>query len=173
MERMERMETKDLILGKAKFEDWRWMYRNVWSRPETARYMLWSVTSGEEEAMERMRRSIEWQKSHDAWLVYAKDNGQAIGFAGVGEIRPRVYTESGIALGPEYVGKGYGKQLLKLLLEYCAASGGQEFYYSARSGNLASKALARSCGFVFQYSEQKTDPRTGTPYESEVYKKTL
>lgn len=29
-----RMETEDIILGKAKYEDWRSIYRNVWSRPE-------------------------------------------------------------------------------------------------------------------------------------------
>lgn len=135
--------------------------------------MLWNVTADEEEARERMRRTIAWQETHDAWLVYQKDSGHAIGFAGVGEIRPGVYQETGIALGPEYVGKGYGKQLLTLLLEYCTASGGREFYYSARPGNLASKALALSCGFVRLCSKQRTDPRTGKPYESEVYKKIL
>ena len=30
-----RMETEDIILGKAKYEDWTSIYRNVWSRPET------------------------------------------------------------------------------------------------------------------------------------------
>ena len=34
------LETKDLILDKARFEDWKPMYRNVWSRPESFRYML-------------------------------------------------------------------------------------------------------------------------------------
>ena len=43
------METEDIILGKAKYEDWRSMYRNVWSRPETAEYMLWRVTADEDE----------------------------------------------------------------------------------------------------------------------------
>ena len=167
------MDTKDLILGKAKYEDWRWVYRNVWSRQETAKYMLWKVTASEEEAQERMKRTILWQETHDAWLVYGKGSGQAIGFAGVGEIRPGIYEDTGIALGPEYVGKGYGKQLLNRLVEYCTASGGQEFYYSAHSDNLASKALALSCGFAYQYSEQKTNPRTGKTYESVVFKKVL
>ena len=38
------IETDDLILDKAVFEDWRGIYQNVWSRPESARYMLWKVT---------------------------------------------------------------------------------------------------------------------------------
>ena len=52
------METKELVLGKAKFEDWEAMYRNVWSRPEAAKYMMWTVTADEEGAKERIKRSI-------------------------------------------------------------------------------------------------------------------
>jgi RimJ/RimL family protein N-acetyltransferase len=168
-----RMETEDIILGKAKYEDWRSIYRNVWSRPETAEYMLWKVTADEEEARERIRRTITWQETHDAWLVYEKGSGQAVGFAGVEETEQYIYHETGIALGPEYVRMGYGKQILRLLMEYCISLGGQEFYYSTRAGNLASKALALSCGLTYQYSEQKTDQRSGKTYELEVYKKNL
>ncbi|MCI8375727.1 MAG: GNAT family N-acetyltransferase, partial [Lachnospiraceae bacterium] len=117
------METEDLILGKAKYEDWRSIYHNVWSRPETAKYMVWKVTANEEEARERIRRTIAWQGTHDAWLVYKRDSGQAIGFAGIEETEPHIYHETGIALGPEYVGKGYGKQILCLLMEYCVSLG--------------------------------------------------
>lgn len=167
------METRDLILGKAKYEDWEAMYCNVWSRPEPAEYMLWKVTADEEGARERIQRTITWQETHDTWLVYEKDSGQAIGFAGVEEIRPHIYQDASIVLGPEYVGRGYGKQILRLLLEYCISLGGLEFYYSTRAGNLASKALALSCGFAYQYSEPKTDPLSGKAYELEIYKKNL
>lgn len=51
-----RMETEDIILGKAKYEDWRSIYQNVWSRSET---------------------------------------------------EPHIYHETGIALGPEYVGRDF------------------------------------------------------------------
>lgn len=32
-------ETKDLFLDKAKPSDWVAMYKNVWSQPESAKYM--------------------------------------------------------------------------------------------------------------------------------------
>ena len=168
-----RMETEDIILGKAKYEDWRSIYRNVWSRPETAEYMVWKVTADEDGARERIRRTIAWQETHDAWLVYERGSGQAIGFAGVEETEPRIFHETGIALGPEYVGRGYGKQILRLLMEYCISLDGQEFYYSTRAGNLASRALALSCGLTYQYSERRTDQRSGKTYELEIYKKNL
>ncbi len=167
------METENIILGKAKYEDWKPMYRNVFSRPESAEFMLWKVTTDEDSAKERMRRTIAWQKEHDAWLVYEKKSGQAIGFAGVKEIQAGVYEDTGIAIGPEYTGRGYGRQVLGLLLQYCTSLGGTEFYYSTRSGNSASKALALSCGFVFLHAEQKTDIRNGKSYILEVYKRNL
>lgn len=135
--------------------------------------MAWKVTAGEDRARERIQRTITWQETHDAWLVYERDSGQAIGFAGVEETEPQIYHETGIALGPDYVGRGYGKQILRVLMEYCISLGGQEFYYSTQAGNLASKALALSCGLAYQYSEQRTDQRSGKTYEVEIYKKDL
>lgn len=163
------LETKDLILAKAKFEDWRTMYRNVWSRPETARFMLWKVTENEEEAKARMHRTILYQETHEAFLIYEKLHGQAIGFAGIGELEPGIYTDTGIAIGPEFVGRGYGKQTLELLLRYCSMQlHGKEFRYTTRSENAASKALALSCGFIYQYSREKMS-ESGERYEIETY----
>ena len=167
------LETSDLILKKAQYSDWQAMYRNVWSRPETAKYMLWRVTTSEEDAKVRIQKTIRYQKDHDTWVVYEKMSGQAIGFAGVEEIRPQIYEDTGIALGPAYVGRGYGKQILRRLLEYCRLLGGREFYYSTRVKNQASRALALSCGFVLKGTEQKTDWRSGEGYELEVYCKEL
>ena len=156
------METKDLLFGKAKPEDWESMYRNVWSRPAVARFMQWRITTSAADAEARMERTIAWQKNHDTYLVYEKSSGQAIGFAGVEEIAPHIYQDAGIALGPEF------------LLKHCAVTlGGREFYYSTRSANQASRALARSCGFSYHHSEEKTDLRNGAPYELEVYWKQL
>lgn len=56
------LETTDLILDKAKYSDWEGMYRNVWSRPESARHMLWNLTTSEEDARIRIQKTIEYQK---------------------------------------------------------------------------------------------------------------
>jgi RimJ/RimL family protein N-acetyltransferase len=171
--RIVEMGDRDVVLGKARFQDWEAMYRNVWSRSETAKYMAWQVTRDEAEARARMNRTIAYEKTHDTYLVYERSSGQAIGFAGLEEIGPHVFQEAGIALGPEYVGKGYGKQVLQILLERSVFLGGREFYYYSRKENIASRALALSCGFIYQRSEQKTDRRNGDIYELEVYRKEL
>ena len=165
------IETKDLILRKAQFEDWKDLYRNATSREETARYMLWQVTRSEEEAMERMRRTIQFQSEHDAWTVFEKKSGQAIGWAGMLPVSNGVYEDCGIAVGPEFVGKGYGKQILKALADYAFETlEASSFIASCRSQNEASRGMIRSCGFAFTHTEDRIDPRNDTPYEVEFYR---
>lgn len=159
------IETKDLILDKAKFTDWVGMYHNVWSHPESARYMLWNVTTSEDEARIRIQKTIEFQKIHDTYVVYEKASGMPIGFAGVEELEPHIYGETGICLGPGYVRKGFGKQILQALIQYCKNNfGATEFIYSTREKNEASKRLAVSQGFSIIASEPKIDRRDGQPY---------
>lgn len=167
------LETNDLLLTKARFEDWADMYHNVWSWPETARYMLWTVTVSEREAKARMERTIAWQSSHDVWLVREKASGRAIGWAGLKEVSPGLWQETSIALGPDYVGRGYGRQLLELLMDIARERGGMEFRCTARSENTASQALVLSCGFILRGKEHKTDPRDGRIYELSVYSRKL
>ena len=111
------LETKDLILDKGKLSDWKDMYENVWSRPESARYMFWNLTASEEDAKARMERTIACQKSHESWTIYEKKSGRAIGFAGVHSPEPGVAEERGICLGPDYFRLGYGEQILRLLID--------------------------------------------------------
>lgn len=56
------IETQDLFLKKAEFDDWKDMLKNIWSHEESAEYMLWTVVKTEDKAKERMKRVIEWQK---------------------------------------------------------------------------------------------------------------
>ena len=158
------LETPDLTLDKAKPSDWKDMYYNVWSRPEATKYMSWRLSDSEEDARERILRTIEFQKTHDTYNVYEKATGRAIGFAGVERLAEGVYGEMGICLGPDYVGKGYGKQILRCLIQYCKQElGAKEFVYSTREGNEASHGLARSFGFV-QTGAETVDGQDGSRY---------
>ena len=165
------IETKELRLRKAVFEDWREMYDRVWSREETARHMLWRVTQNEEDARRRMERTIAYQKDNQySYIVCEKGTDKAIGFAGMMEVEPGVFEDTGIALGPDYVGKGYGKQVLTALVETAFAQPGvNKFLCSCRSQNEASRRLQLSCGFVFSRTENRVDPRNGESYVLEFY----
>ena len=55
------------------------------------------------------------------------------------ELEPGIYEETGIALGPEFVKKGYGRQILTALLEEAGKLGAKEFHACNRIGNAASE----------------------------------
>lgn len=166
------LETKDLILKAGEYEDWQDMYNNLWKHEESARYMLWTPLDSEERAKRRMKSTIEFQKRNDLkeYFVYEKKSNQAIGFAGLEEIEPGVYEDTGIAIGPAFTGRGYGKQIVNALTEYAFKQlGATKFVYSCRSQNIASKRLQASCGFTYTHSEERVDNRTGEDYILEFY----
>ena len=55
------LETKHLILRKAREEDVEAIWKNIWSVPNIAKTMLWTVTPTFEDAKERMRKTIDYQ----------------------------------------------------------------------------------------------------------------
>lgn len=165
------IETADLVLKKAVFEDWRQIYPNLWRHEVSSRYMLWEPTRSEEDAIARMERTLRFQASHPlSWFIYEKRSGSAIGFAGLTELSSGVYEDTGVALGPDFVGRGYGKQVLTALIRHIFdALGGEKLICSCRSENAASRNLQRSCGMVFTHTEDRIDPRNGEPYALEFY----
>ena len=163
------LEGKDILLKKASFDDWVDIFKNLWCHPESARYMLWDPTFTEEEARARMERTLAFQQSEKyAFFVYEKKQGKAIGFAAMKEIEKGVFDVMGIALGPAYTGRGYGRQVLELLIrEAFEEAGAERFLASCQAENLPSHRLQVKCGLVFSHFEDRTDPRTGAPYQLE------
>ncbi len=168
------LETKDLILDKARFEDWKPMYRNVWSRPESFRYMLPELSPDEAEAQDRMRRTIAFQKEREtAYTIFLKSTGEAIGFTGIARVEGYVWEETGICIGPGFWRRGYGWQVLQTLLAYAKELGADTFLYSAWEENAASRALAVKAGFALYAVEQHTRPYDGRRYTLLKYQKEL
>ena len=98
-------------------------------------------------------------------MVYEKASGQAIGFAGMEEVEEGVYEDMGVALGPDFVGKGYGKQIINAMVEYAKTElGAHKMLLSYREGNVVSKRLQEACGFTYSHSVDKDDPRNGEGY---------
>lgn len=171
----ERLETARLILRKSRMEDWRDLYGNVWSRPEAARYMFWPVTTDEAAARARMERTLDWEKTHPfKYSVEEKASGRVIGWAGVEPLDEGSWGETGVALGPDYWRRGYGRELLEALCAFCRDEmGARRFVASAREDNAASNALIRSCGFSLDRAEPRVDERDGAGVLLNVYHKDL
>lgn len=160
------LETKDLIIKKGEQKDWKDMYYNLWRHSESAKYMLWDVTTSEEDAKDRMARTVKFEEIHPyTWIVYEKTSSQAIGFAGIEEIERGVFEDMGVALGPDFVGRGYGKQIINALVDFAKNElGAKKFLLGYREGNEASKRLQEACGFRYSHSVEKIDPRNDVPY---------
>ena len=152
------LETKDLLLRKARFEDWKPMYERVWRHESCARYMTWAVTDSEEAARDRIQRTIRYQQNGGlSFIVCEKRTGEPIGFAGVMEVSPGRYEDTGGCLGPDYQRKGYGGQLLDALTEFVFSRGAEVFLVGHQRENLPSKKVIIRRGFRYSHSVQKED----------------
>jgi L-ascorbate metabolism protein UlaG (beta-lactamase superfamily) len=116
--------------------------------------MQWDVTTSEEEAQDRIRRTIRYQKNGGLSFIVTKD-GEPIGFAGVIETEPGVYEDTGGCLGPEFQRKGYGRQMLAALERLVFSLGAEKFIVAHRRENLPSKKVILARGFRYTHSEEK------------------
>ena len=150
------METEHLIIKKAEQADWRDMLTNVWSHEETTRYLFYEPTYTEQEAYDRMARTVVFQREHPGcFTIYEKATGRAIGHAGVERIEGDACKDRGLVLGPDWVGKGYGKETLRALIQYAFGEMGVgRFIYTCRVDNIASNRLALSCGFTLDHQQE-------------------
>ncbi|MBP5304359.1 MAG: GNAT family N-acetyltransferase [Lachnospiraceae bacterium] len=159
----ERLEGEHIILRKAKESDYRSMLKNVWGDPEVYQWMLFQPTLTEEEAIDRCRRSMEYQKDHFAYFVADKETDEAIGLCAIKEPSPGHFDESGIAIATGYQGKGYGKELVALLLDLAFNKlGAVDFTYGYYQDNIRSKKVAEHFGFEYDHTYEMTRPWDGS-----------
>lgn len=151
---IKKLEGLNIILRKACFDDYKAMYKDIWSNEEIYKWMFFKPTFSIDLAIDRIKRTIEYQKTHYSYYIILKKTNEVIGFCGVNEIEPFIYEETGICIASKYQNKGYGKEVLKLLLDLVFNKlNGQMFEYSYISNNLKSKHLALS--FNFKYKSQE------------------
>ncbi len=152
-----------IVLRKAREEDFRSMWKHVWGDKEVYRWMLFQPTLTEAEAVERCRRSIQYQKDHMAWFVALKDTDEAMGLCAIREDEPGHYEEAGICIGTAFQGKGYGKEIVSLLLELVFGKlGALDCRYGYFQDNVKSRKVAEHFGFLYDRSEEMIRPWDGS-----------
>ena len=141
---------KNIILRKAKENDYKSMLKNVWGNEEVYKYMLYTPTLTIEEAIIRNEKSMEFQKNNFAYYIALKDSDIAIGLCAIREYDSGSYEERGICLGTDYQGKGYGKEVIELLLDLAFNMlNAKDFLYGYFNDNYRSKHLAELFGFKY------------------------
>ena len=149
------IETKDLILRRGTADDWKMLYRNLWSHEKVFRHLFSRPSLSEEAGRERTDRYTQMHlEVKTEFFICEKASGQTIGIAGIKELQPGKWTITDIAIGPNFQGKGYGKQIVTALLKLAFELGATEVAYDCFTQNAASKQLALSCGFTYSHSEE-------------------
>lgn len=150
------LETKNLILRKAKKDDLDAIYNNIWKDEKIADNMLWEPTKNLKDAVERLNRTIEYQSKNYAYFVCLKEINKPIGFAGIKEKEKGVFEESGICIAREHQGKGYAKEVVSVLKKLIFEElKGNRFIYGCFSTNERSRKVCLSQGFKYLNSEGK------------------
>jgi len=167
---IEKIETEHLILRKAEEKDLEQIWHNIWEDESIAKMMLWKPTHTYEEAKDRLRKTIEYQKNTHAYFVCLKDTDEPIGFAGVKEEGEGIFEESGICIARKFQGLDYGKEVVKTLLDLTFRKlGGKKFIYSCFRENEKSAKLCKSLGFQYTHSVDEVRGWDGYHYTSDYY----
>ena len=166
------LETKDLILKQGSAQDWKSLYKNLWSQSAAFQYMFAKACAGELSGEKKTAAYAEMHKAvNTEYFVYEKQSDEAIGVAGLKELQPGIFTVTDIAIGPAFWGRRYGTQILKVLLNTAFSEwGAKEVWYDCFSQNAVSSHLALSCGFVYDHSEEAELKKDGETIILDYYK---
>lgn len=155
----DRIVGKKIILRKAKLSDTESMLNEVWGDEEVYRWMLFTPTLNMSDAIDRTKRSIEYQKEHYAYFIADKETDKAIGLCAIRELEPHIFEECGICISRKYQGEGRGKEVVKLLLDLAFNDlGGEEFRYGFFDDNIKSKKVAEYFHFKYHHEEDFIRP---------------
>lgn len=149
------IETRNLILKDYDEKYIEKAHLNFFSSSNTTKYTLWRPTKNPLEVKNKIEYWLYECKTSIFWMIHKKDNDEPIGFICVDEVSPKIYGNLGIAIGEDYVGKGYGSEALNELIEYIKSIGGKEIHYSHFRENEASKMLVIKFGFEFYKSDKR------------------
>ena len=118
----------------------------------------------------RLKRTIEYQKTHYAYFVCLKESDEPIGFVGIIEVSKDVYEDTGFCITTAYQNIGIGKEIISFMKKFVFHElSGKEFLYSCFSTNDISRKLALSQGFKYRDSCKKIRDYDQLEYISENY----
>lgn len=165
------IETKDLVLRQGSADDWQDLYRYLWSREEVFCFLFSKASPDEAAAKKRTAAYAQMHKEvKTEYFVYEKESGKAIGIAGIKELKPGCWTITDVAIGPDFQGKGYGKQIVSGLRDYAFLQmKAKKLSYSCFAGNVISGKLAKACGLEYAYSEEAELRKNGETVMLDYY----
>lgn len=165
------LETRDLLLRIGTPSDSKALYENYWRYPEAAQYMFWKPVESQSEADELMVKVIGFQKNGTSFCVCLKETNEVIGLAGVKDLGDGVIEDSGVGVGPKYVGRGFGTQITMALLQFSFETlKAKVVRFGCFEENQASERMILKCGFTFKkMGEEGIRKWDGKKYRSKIF----
>ncbi|MDW5499157.1 GNAT family protein [Pseudomonas lundensis] len=148
-----KLVTERLTLQSMTADDWP-LFLRLYQDPLVIRYI--GDPMAEEEIRSRFEARLpHWDKHRDQWLclvIREKTSDQALGITGFRpQWLPHQQAEVGFGCLPQAQGKGYGKEWLPAVLDFgFNACGFHKMNATVTEGNLASRRLLESCGFLLE-----------------------
>lgn len=154
----DRLEGTRIVLRKARSTDLHAIYRHVYGDREVLKTMYLKPSDTREEAAARLERTIAYQREYPfIYFTALKETDEVIGLCGMRKEAPGVYAEAGLAIGRAHQGKGYGTEMLGLLLETAFQRlNADRFIYTCMIDNTVSQNLALHFGFHYDSEETAT-----------------
>jgi len=142
---------EDIVIRKARMSDLDAVHANVYSDEVLLSTMFMGITREKAASEARLQRTIKLQRDNPLYFVALKQTDEVIGVCGIQEEAPGVYSEAGLAIARQYQGRGYGTEMLRMLLDYAFLRlDAREFVYYCMDFNERSRGLARHFGFRYQ-----------------------
>lgn len=152
-----KIETKNLLLRKARYDDLESIWNNVWKDETLASTMLWRVTDNINDAKGRLERTIKYQSKNYSYFICLKEKDEPIGFIGFIKKKMDVYEDYGLCIARKYQKNGYGKEALGAILNVVFENlNGKKFTYSLFSTNENSRKVCLAFGFKYFESRELT-----------------
>ena len=145
------LEGQKIRLRKAREDDHLSMLKHVWGDEAVYRWMLYRPTLTEEAALDRCRRSMDYQKEHYAWFAALKETDEAIGLCAIRENEPGHFEESGICIGAAFQGKGYATEMTRAVIAFgFDRINLHRIEIDCRTENTASQRVIEKCGLKYE-----------------------
>ena len=169
---MTTLETPRLRLRKARAADLDAIWQNIWRDTSISRWMFWPPTDTLDAAKDRLERTMAFQRENPyMYFVCLKETDEAIGFAGMREIAPGVYEESGVCVAARYQCTGLGKEILGALLNRAFMEQNADAFIAAHiEGNEKSKTVITYWGFQYTHSTEETREWDGAQLTTHFYR---
>jgi ribosomal-protein-alanine N-acetyltransferase len=141
------VETDRLKIRNLALEDKKSLFE-IYSDKEAMRFRGSKPFETIEEVVEMLSRTFKKLESKEEFR-YAVDQKESNTIIGTFLIKPisKIECEIGYSIGKNYWGSGYGKELVKAMVEYCKNLPFKTIVATSRKENIASLLLLEKVGF--------------------------